>query len=68
MRGTQIYINQLVHDPGWNFGVKAYDDFVKKVVESGYGRSVKGVVAAVFATVGRKKYDRVLKQIIPQLR
>ncbi len=66
MKGTRIYINNLLHDPGWNFGVKAYDDFVQYVLQ--YGRTIQGVAKAIFQTAAIKKYHRINNQLIPQLR
>lgn len=69
MKGTTVYIEQLLSkNRGWMFGVKAYDDFDRKVVESPYGRSIKGIVHVVISTCETKKYHEVLVQLIPQLR
>ncbi len=63
---TQIHLQNLLHDPGWNFGVKAFDDYVKKVEKA--GRSIKGIASVVMETIDVKKYSRINIQLIPQLR
>ncbi len=68
MRGTKVTIERYLVTTNIKIGVRAYDDYGEKINESGYGRTVKGIIAAVFACAGRKKYQKVLDQIIPQLR
>jgi hypothetical protein len=66
VKGTQIHLGNLLHNPGWRFGVKAYDDFVAKVV--GYGRNIEGIARTIIETSLTKKYQRINQQLIPQLR
>ncbi|MCP4373830.1 MAG: hypothetical protein GY797_37875 [Deltaproteobacteria bacterium] len=63
---TQIHLQNLLHDPGWNFGVKAFDDYVKKVKKA--GRTIKGIASVVMETTDVKKYSRINSQLIPQLK
>lgn len=68
MKRTQSTLDRYLVNTRVKFGVKAYDDFAEKITFCGYGKTVKGIVAAVLKCAGWKKYQKVIAQLVPQLR